>query len=228
MTYDFRDYRGEQDYRQMFVTKLLKTNTGQCHSLPLLYKILADEMNVKAYIAFAPNHSYIRHQDEKGHWYNLELTNGRYVTPHALMEFGYIKAAALKNRVYMDTLSRKQTIGACLVDLVLGYDAKFGAFRKEPFMDQCLDMVLKHQPNHVQAWIIKGALINFQINRAIHQSSYLSPADIPANSPIAQMHQQQIQVYTHLEALGFAEMPKARYEAWRAGLGREQRRRQNQ
>jgi hypothetical protein len=71
MRYDFHDYRGEGDYRQQFVTKLLQTNTGQCHSLPLLYKILAEEMGVKAYLAFAPNHSYIRHQDEQGRWYNL-------------------------------------------------------------------------------------------------------------------------------------------------------------
>jgi hypothetical protein len=34
MTYDFDDYMGYKDWRKMFVTKL-------CHSLPLLYKALA-------------------------------------------------------------------------------------------------------------------------------------------------------------------------------------------
>jgi hypothetical protein len=227
MRYDFHDYRGEGDYRQQFVTKLLQTNTGQCHSLPLLYKILAEEMGVKAYLAFAPNHSYIRHQDEQGRWYNLELTNGRYVTSHALMRFGYVKTAALKNRVYLDTLSRKQTIGACLVDLVLEYDAKFGAFRREAFMHPCIDGVLQRQPNHVQAWIVKGSLIDAELYRAVRQSNYASAAQIPSHSPVAALRELQLQIYARIESLGFAQMPAAQYEAWRAGLGCEQSRRKS-
>jgi hypothetical protein len=42
-TYDFEDPLGKKDWTKMFVTKLLKTRKGNCHSLPYLYKILADD-----------------------------------------------------------------------------------------------------------------------------------------------------------------------------------------
>ena len=43
--YDFEDFQGDNDWSKMFVTKLLATQTGQCHSMPLLYLILAEEIN---------------------------------------------------------------------------------------------------------------------------------------------------------------------------------------
>lgn len=49
--YDFEDYMGAKDWSKMFVSKLLKTGSGQCHSMPLLYLMLAEEMNTEAYLA---------------------------------------------------------------------------------------------------------------------------------------------------------------------------------
>ena len=77
MQYDFEDYMGEEDWTKMFVSKLLQTKSGNCHSLPLLYKILADELQLEVFLSFAPNHSYIQHRDSKGTWFNLEMTNLR-------------------------------------------------------------------------------------------------------------------------------------------------------
>lgn len=41
MKYDFEDFRGEENWTKLFVTKLIAKNTGQCHSMPLLFMILA-------------------------------------------------------------------------------------------------------------------------------------------------------------------------------------------
>ena len=46
--YDFVDFWGREDHSKQFVTKLLTTNSGQCHSLPLLYKIVAEELGIKS------------------------------------------------------------------------------------------------------------------------------------------------------------------------------------
>ncbi len=54
-TYDFDDMFGDRDWTSMFVTKLLATKQGNCHSLPYLYKILADELGIKSHLALAPN-----------------------------------------------------------------------------------------------------------------------------------------------------------------------------
>ncbi|SDF81606.1 hypothetical protein SAMN05216464_1358 [Mucilaginibacter pineti] len=69
-TYDFEDFTGSKDWSKMFVTKLLKTHSGNCHSLPYLYKILCEEIGGTAYLAFAPNHCYIKHMGENGQWTN--------------------------------------------------------------------------------------------------------------------------------------------------------------
>ncbi|MCB6089733.1 hypothetical protein LIT77_13560, partial [Flavobacterium psychrophilum] len=60
LKYDFEDFNGDKNWSKMFVTKLLKTGTGQCHSLPLLYLTLAEEIGATAYLALAPKHSYIK------------------------------------------------------------------------------------------------------------------------------------------------------------------------
>ena len=72
MRYDFVDYRGDTSYAQQFVSKLLNTRTGQCHSMSLLYLILAHEIGAKAWLALAPNHSYIIHTDAGGQFYHFE------------------------------------------------------------------------------------------------------------------------------------------------------------
>ena len=74
--YEFEDCDGEVDFTNTFVTKLMRTHSGQCRSLPLLYKLLANEIGAEAYIAYAPCHTFVRHRDETGEgWINVELTS---------------------------------------------------------------------------------------------------------------------------------------------------------
>lgn len=75
-SYDFEDFTGTDDYTKQFVTKVMRTHTGQCRSLPMYYKILAEEIGAEAYLAQAPNHLYIKHLGEDNKWVNVELTNG--------------------------------------------------------------------------------------------------------------------------------------------------------
>ncbi len=42
--YNFDDYAGNKDWSNTFVTKLLTSHKGNCHSLPILYKLIAEEM----------------------------------------------------------------------------------------------------------------------------------------------------------------------------------------
>lgn len=48
--YDFEDFYGKDDYQKLFVSKLLETHTGQCRSMPMLYKILSDEIGAESYL----------------------------------------------------------------------------------------------------------------------------------------------------------------------------------
>ncbi|WP_312900741.1 hypothetical protein [Chryseobacterium taichungense] len=68
LKYDFEDYMGKKDWSKTFVDKLVEKGSGQCHSMPLYYLILAEELGAEAYLSYAPNHSYIRFMDEEEQW----------------------------------------------------------------------------------------------------------------------------------------------------------------
>ena len=88
--------------------------------------MIMDELKQDAYLSLAPNHIYIKVQNKRAGWYNIELTCGDFPTDAWLMSSGYIHIDALRNGIYMDTLSSKQAVALCLVDLAHGYRAKFG------------------------------------------------------------------------------------------------------
>ena len=106
-TYDFNDFFGKEDWTKMFVSKLVGSKSGQCHSLPLLYLIYTQEIGTEAYLAYSPSHSYIKCKDNYNNWFNIELTNGMIITDAAIMASGYIKTKAIQNEIYMDTISYK-------------------------------------------------------------------------------------------------------------------------
>jgi hypothetical protein len=147
--YDFEDPHGENDQTKPFVTKLMRTHTGQCHSMPLLYKILADEMGVEAYIAYAPLHSYIKHRDEIGNWVNVELTTGEIQADEFYVSTYNITSDDIRNRIYMDTVSLHKTIADCLSNMTFGYKHLYGG--EDPFVYQCFNTVLKYYPNDIMA-----------------------------------------------------------------------------
>lgn len=41
--YNFDDYAGRQNWSSMFVSYMMETRKGNCHSMPLLYKLIMDK-----------------------------------------------------------------------------------------------------------------------------------------------------------------------------------------
>jgi len=66
--YDFEDVFGSKDIANMFVSKLLYSRKGNCHSLPYLYKILFEKKGKYAHLAHAPRPGYINHKKKKNDW----------------------------------------------------------------------------------------------------------------------------------------------------------------
>lgn len=73
--YDFADFTGKENFAHTFVTRALQDHTGNCLSLPLLYKCLAQQVGVEARLTLGPSHAWIRHLDEEGKWANVELVD---------------------------------------------------------------------------------------------------------------------------------------------------------
>ncbi|GHM98872.1 hypothetical protein WSM22_03620 [Cytophagales bacterium WSM2-2] len=197
-TYDINDFWGEKDWTKMFVTKLMYTQSGNCHSLPALYKILADEFNVKAYLAVTPNHTYIKQWNDKEGWYNTELTTGRFPYDADIKFNSYIKDDAIAAGVYMDTLSAKETIAYAITDLAQGYVKKTG-YNDMVTAIRWIDVALQYYPDYVSALIFKAELQKKEYEHSNKDKNMFADLE---------------QSYTKIHELGYRRMPKEMYLNW--------------
>ena len=211
--YDFDDPFGQKDWANMFVSKLLETGKGNCHSLPYLYKILADELEIPCHLAFAPNHIYIKSFAESTGWYNTELTSRTFPVDAWIMASGYISLDAIRNGLYMDTLSAKQAVANCLVDLAHGYQQKFGRANPE-FVIKCCNTVLEYHPVNVNALLTKAEAQKHYIDLQMKKQNVKNVEDLFTDTEIAEMYSDMEQTYVLLHQLGYRRMPEKMYFEW--------------
>jgi len=205
--YDFDDYAGKDDWSKMFVTKLLNTHSGNCHSLPFLYNILADELNAKCWLALAPGHIYIRNYSKKDGWYNTELTTGDFPVDAWLTASGYISLQALQSGLYCDTLSNQESIALCLLDLAKCYERQTKNYY-DGFIIQCCEKVLAYHPLNAVAMLLKA-----ETTKQIYERQKLEKNKL-ADSSYVSMEKQYLLLYN----LGYREMPNEMYREWLASI----------
>jgi len=219
--YDFDDFFGDKDWRKMFVSKLLTTHSGNCHSLPFLYKILSEELGVKAYLAMAPNHTYIKLWCEKMGWYNTELTSGHFPIDAWIMASGYVHLSAVQNRVYMDTLSDKQSIAVCLIDLAKGYEKKYGDKSDYNFISKCCNLALKYYPQYVNGLILQAETEKKFFEKEMVKKKAEYPSDLFIDSSARGLFDRLQSQYVYIHQLGYRRMPNEMYLSWLSDLNRE-------
>lgn len=217
-SYDFDDFWGEKDLTKMFVTKLLRTHKGNCHSLPFLYKILCEQMGVKPYLAMAPNHTYIKIWCKKLGWYNTELTSGYFPIDAWIMASGYVHLSAVQNRIYMDTLSDKQSIAAVLVDLAKGYERRTGNSGDLNFILRCCDLALAYYPNYINGLLLKAETMKKIFESKMRQSGAQYPSDTFLDPHAKALFNALQNEYLKIHNLGYRKMPKQMYLDWLADL----------
>ncbi|PSK90873.1 hypothetical protein [Taibaiella chishuiensis] len=205
--YNFDDYDGKKDWSNTFVYTLLKTGKGNCHSLPYLYKILADELGAKCWLALAPNHMYIKNYSKRDGWYNTELTSGDFPIDAWLTTTGYISLTAIQNGLYCDTLSNQQSIALCAIDLAKAYEKETKNYY-DGFILQCCDLVLKYHSVNPQALLLKAETL-----KRIYQLQD-KEGDREAKSTYNDMEK----LYVSLYDLGYREMPEKMYKDWLRSL----------
>jgi hypothetical protein len=199
--YDFKDVFGYKTQESLFVSKLLKTRKGNCHSLPYLYKILAEELGVDAHLALAPNHVYIKHKNIKEGWYNTELTSGIFPIDAWIMASGFVHIDAITNGVYMKALNNKESIALVLIDLAQCYQEKFPN-NDGAFILKCSETAIQNYPNFATALIMKAETEYKKIQKIVDK----------------QEHDLQFKVlekqYAHIHKLGYRNMPENMYLDW--------------
>ena len=210
--YDLDDYKSEKHFDSHFVTKLMKSGSGQCMSMPLYYLVLAEKIGAKAYLAYSPHHSFIKIQDNDGTWYNLELTCNAVLSDAHYMNSSYIKAEAIRNRIYLEPMDKKEVVAQMLTELAHGYYEKYGL---DNFYLNCANTAIKHSSNQLNPLIMKA----FYEERLTMTLANLLQAPKPEmmhqKSPEAYKHYEKTQVlYNQIDNLGYEETPDAIYATW--------------
>lgn len=223
--YDFEDIWGDKDWTKMFVNKLLATQTGNCHSLPYLYKILAEELGAKAYLSLAPHHVYIKNWSKKNGWYNTELTSGYFPIDAWIMASGYIHLSAIQNGIYMDTLSNQQSVALCLLDLAKGYERKYDDTQ---FVQQCTELALQYYPHCANALLLKAEMLKKQFEGMMKTYRAEYPKELFDIPEAKALFDEMNGTYLKVHQLGYRTMPKEMYLAWLTELEQEKEKYINQ
>jgi hypothetical protein len=194
--------------------------------LPYLYKIFAEEVGADAHLALAPNHVYIKVRNQKDGWYNTELTSGVFPVDAWIMASGYIHLSAIRNGLYMDTLSWQQNVALCLIDLAHGYEKKY---QNTEFVMQCAELALQHYPNYANALLLKAETMKRRFEQQMQEYRAEYPKELFDLVPEAKTLFDKMQAtYLKVHQLGYRTMPKEMYLSWLAELEQQKEKYTNQ
>jgi hypothetical protein len=154
----------------------LATRLGNCVSMPILFVILADRLGLRATLAVAPHHLFVKYTDDvSGKTFNIETTSGG----HAARDEWYrqnmsMSDNALANGIYMRSLSRHEEVAA-MAEEVLEFD--MASKRYQEVVDVA-DAILAAYPNFVDAMLFQGTASGKLIDVEF-RSRYSRPNQIP-------------------------------------------------
>lgn len=220
-SYDFEDVFGHNELSNLFVSKLIDTQKGNCNSMPYLYKILAEEIGVDANLALAPNHIYIKHNIKSIGWYNTELTSGIFPQDSWLMASGYIHLDAITNGVFMKALNKKESLALCMVDLANAYNRNFPN-NDGSFVLQCVERAIQIYPYFANALLLQAETHKKQLEKLMKIENATDFQTFTNNNPKAKELLELMQKeYAHIHAIGYRNMPESMYLDWLVSLKKE-------
>lgn len=204
-TYDFNDIGATEDLNNYFVTKVMRTHSGQCRSLPIYYKVLAEAIGAEAYITLAPQHLFVRHRHETDpkQWRNVELTTQSLSREVFYIEHFGITDEMIRNKVYMNPLSDKETVALLLTDLTLSYQRKYNDH--DSFVSLTIEKALEYFPQNISAIINMCNAINIKLINYLKSNSKVM--DDYAKS----IDNQWYEYNDRLQKLGYKDMSDSTY-----------------
>jgi hypothetical protein len=208
--YDFENFMSDTDLESAMVSRLLKTRKGNCRSLPYLYKILADEIGVEAFIALAPMHSYVKHRDEQGNWWNLEMTTGSFSRSSFIMETFNVSEVAIESGLYMKSLSDIESVAYCIFELIGWYEHKTGRY-SDDFVRKCYETGLQYYPNSLLL-VSKANDLKFRLDSKMTDMGFNNYRDIIPYPELMNEFKIADSVFQYLWQIGHSTIKPEEYE----------------
>lgn len=208
--YDFESFMSDSDRDSYMVSHLLKTRKGNCRALPYFYKILADEVGVEAFIALAPMHCYVKHKDEQGNWWNLEMTTGSFSRSSFIMETFNVSETAIESGLFMKSLSDTESVAYCIYDLLSYYEDRTGRY-SDDFVKRCYEIGLKYYPNS-QLQISKANDLQFRLSSKMIEKGLRGYGDLFDYPELMDEFEMMNATFKYLSDIGYSTMKNEDYE----------------
>ncbi len=215
--YDYEDFTGEKDFRNTFATKCLATGSGQCAGMPVVYLMLAERLNARAYLTVIPQHLFVKYPCSDGTIRNYEPTSNWEITDQWYADNSFISPEAIKSGLFLDTFNRQQIVANCILDLANSYTMRVGmqmGMIEVDFMRDCIRHTLPYFPrnNNFMSICLHSSMLKAEL------MTLLERAGIKDVSQINQHAQAQMvwNAYQHNEAyltsLGYQPIPDGMYQ----------------
>ncbi|MDE5829442.1 MAG: hypothetical protein K2H48_05560 [Duncaniella sp.] len=166
---------GDESWKSQFVSKTLKTHSGQCRSLPWMFKILSEEIGADVALARLPGHCYIMYKDEDNRtpeeWINLDITSQQMQPAWWIKEDSELRDSSIIVGTYMTPLTDEQTVACQLADLAHGYYMKFN--RYDEFTLNSASLSLEYYPMNPIAIIIYGKSLTNLLEKHMMNNGFI-------------------------------------------------------
>ena len=126
----------------------------------------------------------------------------------------------------MDTLSNKQSVALCMVDLAQGYEKK-NLIDNENFVLQCCDTALRYFPNYINALLLKAETQKRIFESIMKRYGATYPKDVFNIKEAKDLFDEIQNLYASIHKLGYRTMPKEMYLDWLVSLKTEREKYQN-
>lgn len=172
--YDFDDPLGTKISNKL-LPNYMATQKGNCITMPFLFIILGDKLGLNITASTAPLHVLVKFSDSKGTTYNLETTSGaNFARDDWYREQMPMTDLAVENGVYLQPLSRKETV-AVMITVLAEYYMQEKEYKKAWAIS---DLSLKYYPKYVNAMLRNGSAF-FRMAQEYFINKFPNPNDIP-------------------------------------------------
>jgi len=140
---------------------------------------------------------YIRHADENGIFYNIELASKAFPGTGTIQTLTYTPVEAIKTNIALREMDLKQSIALCLVYLAKGYEYKY-KIKDNNFILDCAETTLEYDEHNLNAMLLKAEVLENRLTNQKKNFAQLQKEYSFLN------YQEWI---THIYRLGYREMP---------------------
>jgi hypothetical protein len=193
----------------------------------MLYYLYAKTFGADAYIAFAPQHTYITFQDKRGNWENIELTAPMFIAKDFHWGSGFISAEQVKSGIYLRPTSERETIAYLLTTLAITYVRNFGSDERTL---QMAETAKKYSPKKLTGHMLYAGYYQDLYKNILRQYDVYQLTEDQFNNDEQrkEIEQQELKAIQYVKRdLGWTEIPDWAYKKWLDGVNESARRKQH-